>query len=198
MTIMLQLPNVTLIALSGIGHKADENADALRKSCERVEFGAVKYIQLGNVVDISSWNRAIIFDLPKYVETDFALLIHGDGYVIHPECWNNRWLEYDYIGAPWPLPGDDYSYRDEAGNLVRVGNSVSLRSKKLLDLVATRPMQFHHGNNNEDGQICCWNRNWLESQGCKFAPVSMAVHFSKEHTIDENRDIKKTFAFHSL
>ncbi len=43
-------------------------------------------------------------------------------------------LNYDYIGAPYPLPQDNFSYRDIDGNLIRVGNSVSLRSKKLLDL----------------------------------------------------------------
>lgn len=192
-----KLNNVTLITLSGLGHKSDENVKALNISSSLVDFGAVKYIQLGKVTDISSWNKAVIFDLPKYVETDFALLVHGDGYVTNPECWRGEFLDYDFTGAPWPLPQDDYSYRDEDGDLVRVGNSVSLRSKKLMDLIATRPMDFHYGNNNEDGQICCWNRKWLESQGCKFAPLEIAKHFSKEHEIPENIGLK-TFAFHSL
>lgn len=193
----LRLPDVTLIVLGGIGYKQDENAEAIKKSCEGIKFGAVKYIQLGKVTDIASWNEAVIFDLPKYVETSHCLFIHGDGYVINPQLWIKEWLDYDYIGAPWPLPQDNYSYRDEAGNLVRVGNSVSLRSKKLMDLIATRPMDYHYGNNNEDGQICCWNRNWLESQGCKFAPLEQAVYFSKEHEIPENVGLK-TFMFHSL
>lgn len=195
---MIFLPQVTLIALSGIGHKSDLNAYAVKKSCRGIQFGDVKYIQLGKITSIETWNEAVIFDLPKYVETTHCLFVHGDGYVINPELWNPDWLNYDFIGAPWPLPQDDYSYRDEEGDLVRVGNSVSLRSKKLMDLVATRPMEYHYGNNNEDGQICCWNRKWLESQGCKFAPLEVAVHFSKEHIIDENRDIMNTFCFHSL
>ena len=196
-TSKLELPDVTLICLSGVGYETEKNVDALKKSCEKIEFGSVKYIQLGHVEDIESWNRAIIFDLPKYVETSHALLIHGDGYVINPDIWNPEWLSLDYIGAPWPLPQDSYSYRDEEGNIVRVGNSVSLRSKKLMELIATRPMEFHYGNNNEDGQICCWNRKWLEGQGCQFATLEQAVHFSKEHEIPENKDIA-TFAFHSL
>ena len=66
-----------------------------------------------------------------------------------------------------------------------------------MDLVATRPMEYHYGNNNEDGQICCWNRKWLESQGCKFATLEQAIHFSKEHQIPENVGLS-TFCFHSL
>jgi len=176
----INLPQITLVAISGIGHKSLENVDALNLSTQGIDFGSVKYIQLGSITDIDSWNRAVIFDLPKFVETSHAMLIHGDGYVINPELWNPEWLRLDYIGAPWPLPRDPYSYRDEEGNIVRVGNSVSLRSKKLMDLIATRPMEYHYGNNNEDGQICSWNRKWLESQGCKFATFEQALHFSKE------------------
>ncbi len=194
---MIKLLNVTLIALTGLDYKTPQHAYALEKSCEGIEFGAVKLIQLGKIKDIASWNEAIIKDLPDYVQTEYCLLIHDDGYVIHPELWNNEWLTYDFIGAPWPLPTDKYSYLDESGRLVRVGNSVSLRSKKLMELVKTRTMEFHYGNNNEDGHICCWNRMWLEEQGCKFAPLDVAIHFSKEHTIPENEGLS-TFAFHSL
>ncbi len=193
----IKLPNVSLVVLSGLGHKYDENLEALEKSCKGIKFGSARYIEMPKIVDIDSWNRAVIFDLPKYIKTSHCLLIHGDGYVINPHLWRDEWLDLDYIGAPWPLPQDNYSYRDEEGNLVRVGNSVSLRSKKLMDLIATRPMDYHYGNNNEDGQICCWNRKWLESQGCKFATLEQAVHFSKEHEIPENKGLS-TFAFHSL
>lgn len=194
---MFELPQITLVAVTGKDYKTKEHFDALDYSTKGIKFGEVKLLQLSSITDIDSWNRAVIFELPNYIETEFALLIHADGYVVNPELWNDQWLNYDYIGAPWPLPKDDYSYRDEDGNLVRVGNSVSLRSKKLMDLIAKRPMDYHYGNNNEDGQICCWNRKWLESEGCKFAPISVAKYFSKEHEIEENRNIK-TFAFHSI
>ncbi len=194
---MFKLPQVTLVAVTGKDYKTKEHFEALNCSRKEIEFDDVKLIQLSSITDIGSWNRAVIFELPHYIETEFALLIHADGYVINPKLWNDQWLNYDYVGAPWPLPKDDYSYRDEDGNLVRVGNSVSLRSKKLMDLIAKRPMDYHYGNNNEDGQICCWNRKWLESKGCKFAPLEVAKYFSKEHEIEENKNIK-TFAFHSI
>jgi len=192
---MIRLPNVTLVCLTNKdfeGHKK-----AIDKSCQAIQFGGVKMIWDEKIADIDEWNRKVIYELPDYIHTSHALLIHADGYVVEPSVWENEWLEYDYIGAPWPLPQDDYSYRDEAGDLVRVGNSVSLRSKKLMELVRTRKWRQYYGNTNEDGFICCHNRKWLESQGCKFAPLEVAKYFSKEHELEENRNIK-TFAFHSL
>lgn len=200
---MLKLPQVTLVALSGIDYQTKENIEALKKSCEGIEWGAVKYIQQASITSIDSWNEAIIYDLPKYIDTEFAFLAHSDGYPKNPGCWREDFLLYDYIGAPWPLPMDPYSYRDESGGLVRVGNSVSIRSKKLMDLIAQTPREYFrsfkekYGNTNEDGYICCHNRQYLESRGIKFAPLEIAKYFSKEHEIPENQGIE-TFAFHSL
>lgn len=191
---MLSLPQVTLVAVTSV-NKEDHEA-ALKMSQDGIKFGAVKLLDL-NTHNIDEWNKAIIKELPKHIDTEFAFLIHADGYIIHPELWKDEWLKYDYVGAPWPLPQDDYSYRDESGEIQRVGNSVSLRSKKLMDLVATREWKPYFGNTNEDGFICCHNRKWLEAQGCKFAPLKVAVHFSKEHEIPENVGLR-TFAFHSL
>lgn len=191
----IQLPQVTLILLTN--KDFDGALKAVEKSCEGIDFGGVKIIYDLNCNTIGLWNWKIIQELPNYVFTSHAMLIHQDGYIINPELWDDAWLKLDYIGAPWPLPRDNYSYRDEEGNLVRVGNSVSLRSKMLMDLVATRPMEYHYGNNNEDGQICCWNRRWLEDHGCKFATFEQALRFSKEHELPENKNIK-TFAFHSI
>jgi len=199
---MLSLPQITLIALTNkdyAGHKR-----ALDLSCQEIEWGGVKLIWDEKITGIDEWNRKIIYELPNYVQTDYAMLIHADGYVINPECWRDEWLKYDYIGAPWPLPTDNYSYRDDGGEIQRVGNSVSLRSRKLMQLVASRPLEWfweqkrRYGNCNEDGFISCHNRKWLEKEGCTFAPLEEAIYFSKEHTIEENKDIEKTFAFHQV
>lgn len=190
---MLNLPQVTLILLTN--RDFDGAKKAIDLSSQGIEWGDSKIIWDEKCDSIVKWNKKMIFEMPRYVFTSHAMIIHQDGYVIHPELWNLDWLELDFIGAPWPLPQDNYSYKTPSGRLIRVGNSVSLRSKKLMDLVATRPMEFHYGNNNEDGQICTWEREWLEEQGCKFATLEQAVLFSKEAPIPENEGIS-TFAFH--
>lgn len=194
----LQLPNVTLILLSGIGYRQKANVHALEYSQKNIDFGAVKYIQLGEIKDIDSWSKATIYELPKYIDTEFCLLIHENGFVVNPQSWDPDWLNYDYVGSPWPLPNppDDFTYRDEEGNLVRVGNSVSLRSKKLMDLVATREWMSHYGYFNEDGFVSCHHRRFLEKNGCNFAPIEVAKHFGRELDIPENADVDKPFVFH--
>lgn len=193
----LELPNVTLICLTGKDFQAHD--DAIHKSCEGIEWGAIRQVYDYTIKSIDDWNRKIIYELTDYVQTDFAMLIHADGYVINPSLWNPDWLNYDYIGAPWPLPQDDYSYKTPNGELVRVGNSVSLRSKKILDLPRQLglPWKSYYGNTNEDGFLTVHNRDILRAHGINFAPLDVAKHFSKEHEIDENKGLN-TFAFHSL
>ena len=84
------------------------------------------------------------------------------------------------------------------GNLVRVGNSVSLRSKKLLDLPnqLDLPWEPFHGYYNEDGFICAKNRHIYEASGLKIAPIDIAKFFSHEIPIPEIENIEKPFAFH--
>lgn len=198
----LHLPNVTLIALTNRdfeGHKR-----ALDKSCEGIEWGAVKLIWDEKITDINEWNRKIIYELHHYVETDFAMLIHADGYVVDPSAWQDQFLAYDYIGAPWPLPGRDFpddgiSYRTPAGETIRVGNSVSIRSNKLLRAPTELKLEWksYYGNTNEDGALCVHWRDRLKEEGIKYAPLDVAKFFSKEHEIPENKNLK-TFAFHQV
>lgn len=195
---MLKLPNVTLVAFGSEKYK-EAHQKALDYSCRGIEFGAVKNItQECNGID--AWNRAVIYDLPKHIETEFCILIHADGFIIHPEMWNPDWLNYDYIGAPWPMPNDDFSYRDIKGEIIRVGNSVSLRSKRLMDLANDLNLEWKpfHGFYNEDGFICVNYRHKYLEAGMKFAPIEVAKYFSKEHDVFENADVTKTFAFHAL
>ncbi len=193
---MLKLPNVTLIALTNQDVKG--HLDAFEKSTKDIEWGDAKIIFDFKSNSINEWNRKIIYELHNYVQTDFAMLIHADGYVIRPDLWRPEFLDYDYIGAPWPLPTDDYSYRTPDGELIRVGNSVSIRSKRIMELPSklALPWKSYYGNTNEDGFLCCHNRMELQRQGATFAPLEVAKYFSKEREIEENKDLS-TFAFHS-
>ncbi len=194
---MLELPEVTLICLTNKDFAAHKIA--LDTSSLGINWGAKKIIWDDTIKNIDDWNYKMIYELHYYVQTDFAMVIHADGYVIRPDLWNPEWLSFDYIGAPWPLPTDDYSYKTPKGELVRVGNSVSLRSKRIMELPSKLglPWRSYYGNTNEDGFLTCHNRDILREHGCTFAPLDVAVNFSKEHTIPENQGID-TFAFHSL
>ena len=193
---MLSLPNITLVAL---GTKNIEGMyNALQQSQKGIKWGAVKLITEIQCNTIDEWNHAIVFELRHFIDTQFCMLIHPDGFVVNPESWKPEFLEYDFCGAPWPLPTDDYSYRTPDGEIVRVGNSVSIRSKDLLELpyaleVAWRP---YFGNTNEDGFLTCHNRRLFQHFGARYAPIEVAKYFSREMEIPENQDVESPFAFH--
>lgn len=191
----LQLKNVTLCCIGSEKYK-DQQQKALDYSASKVDFGAVKNIIVPtNTID--EWNRAVVFDLGDHIDTEFALLIHPDAGVAEADMWNDEWLAYDYIGSPFPLPTDDFSYRDINGVLQRVGNSVSLRSKKLMQLPKKLNMEWKpfHGYYNEDGFISVNMRHVFEEHGCVFAPFEEAVKFGRENPLPENLG-KKTFVYH--
>ena len=174
---------------------------ALEYSARGIDWGAILLISPDPVLStIDKWNKFIVYELGKYIYTDFALLIHPDGFVVNPESWRDEFLEYDYVGSIWPLPKDNYSYRDPLGNIIRVGNSVSLRSKRLLDLPNELSMEWmaYYGNTNEDGFLSVHNRHVFEANGCNFAPLGVAKWFGREHEVSENQDVDKPFVFHEF
>ena len=207
---MLKLENITLVILSSI--KIDKSIKALEYSSKDIQWGSVKLIsdiKPDNLPDfihhefcpkmsnIDEWNYAAIYELPKHIETDYCMLIHDDGFVVNADSWRDEFLDYDYIGAPWPMPQDDFSFRAKDGELVRVGNSVSLRSKKLLDLPIELDLEWKafHGYYTEDGYICVNYRHKYLENGIKFADIDIAKYFSHESMIPEIEGIIP-FAFH--
>lgn len=208
----LQLPNVTLTAMTSV--MVPETIKAMEYSMRGIAFGdavlithekpkrlpeGIRYRHIDKLDNIDRFNYETVYHLGDYVDTEFALLVHYDGFVVHPEMWRDEFLEYDYIGSPWPLPkeGDTTTYRDIYGNLCRVGNSVSIRSKRLMDFPAKAgvPWVGENGYFNEDGFICCKIRHLLEAEGMKIAPLEVAKYFGHENMIPEIEGITP-FLFH--
>jgi hypothetical protein len=142
---MKELYNVTIISVTGVRGK--QTLRAIEYSTEKIKFKYKKLLTPENLkssdveiikinpISLEEYSKFIVYDLYKYIDTDYALIIQEDGFIINPDCWTDDFLNYDYIGAPWILPLDDFSYRDAFGNIVRVGNGgFSLRSKKLLSI----------------------------------------------------------------
>lgn len=207
---MINLPNVTLVAMTSI--KIPQTIKALEYSNRGIKYGAVKIVSdlvpewLPNGItheftekmsNIDGWNHDIIYKLGQHIDTDFLILIHDDGFVINPSMWRDEFLDYDYIGAPWPLPQDEFSFRDINGDIIRVGNSVSLRSKRLVDLAPKLNLEWRafHGYTNEDGFICVNYRHIYKEHGMKFADIDIAKYFSHEISLPETQGIHP-FAFH--
>jgi hypothetical protein len=155
------------------------------------------FVKISKFDSISEWGYFVVFDLHKYISTGHIVLIHADGFIVNPGAWNDEFLQYDYIGAPWPVPKDSFSFRDYFGNIIRVGNSVSLRSRRLLKMPSDLELEWKsdHGYFHEDGFLCALNRHILQKHGIEYAPLHVACKFSHEKPIPETKGIKP-FAFH--
>jgi hypothetical protein len=205
---MIDLSNVTLVSVASV--RVDKTIKALKYSSKDITFGGIKLITHESVtepgitvinvdkMDYEQYNKFIVFELYKHIDTDYALIIQDDGFVVNANEWKPEFLNYDYIGAPWPLPYDDFSYRDAFNNLIRVGNGgFSLRSKKILSLADKLKLEWksYFGYYNEDGFFTCHNRHIYEQNGCIFAPLDVAKYFSHEIQIPETEGITP-FGFH--
>jgi hypothetical protein len=207
---MLELNNITLLTVSTVD--VEESIQALAYSNRGVKFKSVKlfshynpsphldfydFIKIRKFKNVEEWGYFIVYELHNYIETDYILLIHADGFVVNPNSWTNDFLKYDYIGAPWPIPNDDFTYKDQKNRLIRVGNSVSLRSLRLLKFPSENKLKWTdtHGFFHEDGYICTKINHLIEDAGMRFAPIELAVRFSQETPVSEAEDIKP-FVFH--
>ena len=205
----LDLSNVTLVLVSSINIK--RCLEALYYSSRNIKFGSIKLITDSNFIidgievvnipkisNIDEYSKFIVYELHKYIDTEFALIIQDDGFVVNYEKWDNKFFNYDYIGAPWGLPNDNFSFRDPFGNLIRVGNGgFSLRSKKLLELPSKLNLEWksYYGFYNEDGFFTCHNRHIFQEYGCVYADIDVAKYFSHESNIPEIQNIEP-FGFH--
>lgn len=187
------LPGVTLVAVTSVALEA--TVKALECSIGKADFAKVlllsdkppemadpaiewrKIDRLGSRADYSNF---MLRDLWKHVETDHALCVQWDGFVLNGGAWDGAFLDYDYIGAVWPQFSDSYC----------VGNGgFSLRSQRLLKACALLPEESEEA---EDVIISRLFRPQLEAQGIRFAPENVARRFSYERT----RTTGKEFGFH--
>lgn len=207
---MLNLDNITLVSVTSIN--VDRTIRALKYSMKGINFGEVILftdkdvspdnirVEKINTLDYIGYSHFIVYELFKYIKTDFVLIIQDDGFVINPDKWDSEFLKYDYIGAafPVPYPDDMISYRNPFGELIRVGNGgFSLRSKRILSLATELNFEWKPYFNfwNEDGFYAVHNRHIYEQHGCVYAPIEIAVKFSHEKDLPETSGIKP-FGFH--
>ena len=209
----LSLPEVTLVSISSINIPA--HLKALQYSSRFINFGEVLFLtdatydetevygnnikqkSIPKISSKSDYSKFVVYELHKYIKTDFCLIIQADGFIINPEMWDPTFLQYDYIGAPWP----DF-YKDFYGNNIRVGNGgFSLRSKKLLQVPLHEKFDLYWDpltQDSEDMNICAWRKDHYLKHGIKYAPLSVAKYFAHENytLVPEVHGIKP-FGFHT-
>ncbi len=205
----LELKKVTLVAISSI--KTGGTIWALEQSMKEIDFYEVILIshqkpeslpleitfkQCEQIKSLDEYSRFMLYKLADYINSDFALVVQYDGYIINPAKWTDDFLKYDYIGAPWRK--NNYFTKDCEN--IRVGNGgFSLRSKKLLNIFNEHQISFKNADistYHEDEVICIYCRKELGDYGIKYAPVSIASIFSHEQMLNDS--LPETFGFHTF
>lgn len=104
-------------------------------------------------LDYQGYSWFMLFMLWRVIETDYALVVQDDGWVLDGRLWRDEYLDYDYIGAPIHLarvfaPEGDYWSRGfawmrglPAGHqaVPVLNGGFSLRSRKLMRVFAEHP-----------------------------------------------------------
>lgn len=190
---LVDLPAVTLVAVTSVA--LEPTLSALRTSMREARFGRVlllsdeppeesdgriEWRRIEPLASREDYSRFMLRELAAHIETSHALCIQWDGFVLDGTRWNPAFLNYDFIGAPWPHFEDEY----------KVGNGgFSLRSRRLLDACASLPFD---GAKPEDVVISRLCRPLLEARGIRFAPENIALEFAYERTNCSGRE----FGFH--
>jgi hypothetical protein len=192
----LQLKNITLLSLNCVD--PIQSAKALLYSSKDIDFAEmilisnkkpdnlpseIKFIET-NVHTHKEVSQFTYTQLPNYIRTDYCLTIHDDGFVINPHLWTDEFLKYDYIGAPWK----------NLGQRNRVGNAgFCLRSNRFIQL--TRYLNFR--GTHDDTELTNDYYDFFTQNGCKYAPLEVAMKFSLESKIPEcEYNLENCFGFH--
>ena len=194
----MKLLNIDLISVNCVD--PEYSVRALLHSSKDIQFGSLKlfaHYKPSNLPDSiefieipkqthQTMNWFHLNELPKHIHNEFMLSIHSDGFIINPNKWMPEFLDYDYIGAPWP----DLQWCSKN----RVGNGgFVLKSKKFMDIEQTLPNTPAH---NDVLVTNIYYEHFIQL-GCKYAPVEIASRFSLEHAIPEcEYNLDNTFGFH--
>ena len=152
------------------------------------EPGPFRIYPIAPLASRDAYSAFVLRGLAGMVTTSHALVVQWDGWVSDAAAWDPAFLEWDYIGAPWPRP-------DAAAGEVDVGNGgFSLRSRRLLDALAGPDFAPVPGI-AEDVLICrTWRRTLEREHGIRFAPAAVATRFAYERVPPAG----PTFGFHGL
>lgn len=194
----LNLKTITCVLVDGVD--PNQSAKTLNYCASLCDFYDVKlisfkkpdikydysYIEIPKL-DYKGYNEFIVKKLNNYIDSEYALVIQTDGFIVNLYAWKDEYLKYDYIGAPW--------FSNTLGDS-RVGNGgFSLRSKRFIERCAQDDIDMGHPA--EDAIVCSLNKSKIENSGLKYAPIELAAFFSFSGRINEvKRSWQECFGAH--
>jgi len=192
---MIQLPNVTLAAIDGVGTSTNDYIKIFDTCSEKISYGDKVLItadkdlvELDGVrihhidkMDYLDFNVYLCTKMHTHINTSHMLYVQEDGFVLNGSAWRDEFLDYDYIGTPWLE--DDFTLnnlclgREEDAV---AGGGFSMRSKKFLDAASVLPYNREIASYvNEDFFLCGRQhaKPHMLEQGIEYAPLELAKRF---------------------
>lgn len=142
-------------------------------------------IQIDKLNSIKDYDYFVLKTLPHLItqKADYYLTIHWDGFIVKPNSWSSDFLNYDYIGAPWPW-----------FNFICGNGGFCLKSQKFIETQINIMNELDH-TKPDDVALCILARQKFIDHGCVFALPNIAYKFSTEYG-----DYKQfnSFGFHDF
>lgn len=205
MSYIIDLADITLIGVDGVGNDA-RVLRSLKYSRKFFPNAKVKFLTSGehesiddkiehvkiNKLNYHDFSKFCLTEWYKYFDTTYMINCHGDGFATSGDPWTDMFLEFDYLGAPWPKYNLERSSSRwdlvkkayyESNKTYCVGNGgFSLRTRKLMEEVSKLYKDEYYGI-PEDLVIAIIMRKELENRGFKFTDhIGLASRFSCEAT----------------
>lgn len=188
---MIKLDNVSLVCVGST--KIEESLKAIEICKNFCKFNTIKYltdantpytIKIPRIKSIREYDTFIVTQLPKFIDSDYLLSIHWDGFIINPEAWTYDFFDYDYIGAPWTW------FDHICGN-----GGFCLKSKKFLETQKLIFDEEYVAPHQDDLILSKDYRQVFIDYGCDYAPSNVGYQFSTEYGGYHNYN---SFGFHDL
>ena len=103
--------NGVFTSMSGINYGAVKlvtTQEQIDKNPHFADEGITAEVSVAPIKDYNDYNHYVIYHLHNHVDTSHCLLVQPDGFVLFPDKWDDSWMQYDYIGAPWAHVEDAY------------------------------------------------------------------------------------------
>src|SRR6476469_9945726 len=107
---MLELPSVTLCAVTSVNVAA--TAMAMEACLDKAAFAKamllsdsaparldarIQHVPIARLRSSRDYSEFLLRQLADHVETDHALVVQWDGFILDPARWEERFLGFDYI-----------------------------------------------------------------------------------------------------
>ncbi len=148
------------------------------------------FFKINSISSINEYNSFLLYTVPFFVSEDYLCIFQWDGYPINPTKFSEDFLDFDYVGAPWPHFREGKQIIGNGGFSIRSNRMMQFLFKNRIEL---EKIALNQGRttNPEDVYVCITLHGILKQNGFTFAPLELASKFSFEAPPAQN-----TFGFH--